>query len=131
MKHSTQARQLTPERERLNLFKHGTVPWKLTPATILETAKSDIRAKAINADMRKRRAALPVGSMGRKLIGPLRRFAFVPAHVEFAATPGELLKRAIENRVAGRSAQNVNTLAIYSDGAGLWAALALAQGEGP
>ena len=123
------AKKLNKTREKMMMFRHSTIKWQLTPPTILETAKSDLRAKAMNAEMRKARMGLPPGSKARKLIGPLRQFAFVPSHVRAAKTPANLLKKAIEDRSAGRSAQNVNTVAIYSDNAGLWAALALTEGE--
>jgi hypothetical protein len=117
---------LTPERERMNLFLHGTIPWKLTPATILETAKADIRSREINAEIRRARQNFEPGSLGRKSCGTIRKYAFLDQHVKASTTPADLLRAAIEDRASGFASENVNSLAIYSDKDGLWAALELA-----
>ena len=118
--------KMTPKRERLMLFKHGTVPWKLTPHVIYEAAKNDLRAKKVNAEIRRDRQQMPKGPMAK---ATLRRFAFLKAHVTEATTPVELIKKALTDREAGlaRAGEEVNTLAIYSDEDGLWAALGLAK----
>ncbi len=120
--------KITPKRERLLLFKHGTVPWKLTPHVIYEAAKNDLRAKKVNAEIRRDRQQVPKGPMAK---ATLRRFAFLKAHVMEAATPVALIKKALTDREAGlaRAGDEVNTLAIYSDEDGLRAALGLAKAD--
>ena len=120
--------KMTPKRERLMLFKHGTVPWKLTPHVIYEAAKNDLRAKKVNAEIRRDRQQMPKGPMAK---ATLRRFAFLKAHVMEATTTGALIKKALTDREAGlaRAGDEVNTLAIYSDEDGLWAALGLAKAD--
>ncbi len=118
--------KMTPKRERLMLFKHGTVPWKLTPHVIHEAAKNDLHAKKVNAEIRRDRQQVPKGPMAK---ATLRRFAFLKAHVMASKSPDALIKKALTDRDSGlaRAGDEVNTLAIYSDEDGLWAALGLAK----
>ncbi len=120
--------KMTPKRERLMLFRHGTVPWKLTPHVIHEAAKNDLHAKKVNAEIRRDRQQVPKGPMGK---ATLRRFAFLKAHVMEATTPEALIKTALAHREEGlaQAGDEVNTLAIYSDEEGLWDALELAKAD--
>ncbi|MEE8252635.1 MAG: hypothetical protein V3R17_01745 [Hyphomicrobium sp.] len=120
--------KMTPKRERLMLFRHGTVPWKLTPHVIYEAAKNDLHAKKVNAEIRRDRQQMPKGPMAK---ATLRRFAFLKAHVTEATTPVALIKKALTDREAGlaRAGDEVNTLTIYSDEDSLRAALGLAKAD--
>ncbi len=120
--------KMTPKRERLMLFRHGTVPWKLTPHVIYEAAKNDLHAKKVNAEIRRDRQQMPKGPMAK---ATLRRFAFLKAHVMEATTAIALIKTALTDSEAGlaRAGDEVNTLTIYSDEDSLRAALGLAKAD--
>ncbi len=123
----TRPAPFTPERERLNLFHHGTIPWRLMPNAVLETAKSDLRARAHNKAVRHARRQHGKGALARKLVAKTRGYAFLGKHVRDAESPADLLRRAIEDRPAGMASERVETLALYTDSDRLWEALRLAE----
>ena len=123
--------KLTPERERLNLFQHGTIKWELTPNAVLETAKRDMRARAHNKAVRRERRKHAKGSPAAKLIAKTRGYAFLSKHVQGAESAADLLRRAIEDRASGMASENVSTLALYTLGKTLWEAARLAEAEEP
>jgi hypothetical protein len=95
---------LTPGRERLLLFEHGTRPWKLPPSAVLNTARNDLRKR-----------------------GSGRPFAFLRKHVRSAKSPADLLRRALHDRGTGLTAPRVETLTLYGDEQTLRHALKLAN----
>ena len=50
--------KLTPAREAMNLYHHGTVPWRLTPNAVYQAARQDIRSREFNDWLREQRERL-------------------------------------------------------------------------
>ncbi len=114
------ANKLTPQREALNLYRHGTLKWKLTPNVVYQTAVRDLESLEFNIWLR--------GECGRikekhgknspdyKNLPQSRGHGFLAKHVRKARTPAALLKFALEEHEEGLArAKNVNTLALYDD----------------
>ena len=118
--------KLTPRREAMNLYHHGTVKWKLTPNTDHQAATQDIRNREFNAWLRGERRRLKRGSPQYKQLPSRRRYGFLTRHVLKAADAAEVLKLALEDQEAGRCAGEVNTLALYDNQDTLAAAYLLA-----
>ena len=95
---------LTPVRERLLLFGHGTKPWKLPPSAVLGAAQNDLRKR-----------------------GSGQCYAFLRKHVRHAKSPADLLRRALQDRENGLAAPRVETLTLYNDEQTLRQALELAD----
>ena len=112
--------KLTPKREAINLFRHGTLKWKLTPNVVYKTAERDLESLEFNSWLRGERARI-VEKYTKK--GPdyrnlprQRGYGFLAKHVGKAQTPATLLKLALKECKDGKArAQNVNTLALYDD----------------
>ncbi len=94
---------LTPARERLMLFEHGTKPWKLPPSAVLSAAQNDLRK-----------------------CGSRRPYAFLRKHVRPAKSPTDLLRRALQDRDSGLAVARVETQTLYHDEQTLRRALELA-----
>ena len=109
------ANKLTPGREAMNLYHHGTVQWKLTPNMVYQAAAQDIKSREFNAWLRVERRRLNRGSPEYKQLPSSRRYGFLARHVLKAADAAEVLKLALEDREAGRCAGEVNTLALYDN----------------
>ena len=122
---------LTPQREAINLYHHGTLKWKFTPNMVYQTAMRDLQNFEFNEWLRGERARM-VEKYGKKGIDykglpGSRKYGFLAKHVRKARTPATLLKLALEERKEGKArAQNVNTLAIYDNTDTLEKAYALA-----
>ena len=124
------ANKLTPRREAVNLYRHGTVKWNLTPNTVYQAAVQDIRSHEFNVWLRGQRGRLNRGSPEYKQLPSSRRFGFLACHVRKAADAAALLKLALEDREAGRRSEAVNTLALYYNADALAKAYVLACGAG-
>ncbi len=120
------ANKLTPGREAINLFHHGTVKWNLTPNAVLQAAVQDIRSREFNTWLRAERRRLKRGSPPYKQLPNLRRYGFLARHVKKAADAAEILKLALGDQEAGRCSEAVNTLALYDHQDTLAAAYLLA-----
>lgn len=121
---------LTPEKEALNLHRYGTKPCALSPQNIYQAAVRDIENKAINADIKRQRDTLKrqgFHKMARDDVGPLRRFAFLPAHVRATNSPEELLALALKEIRLGKKSSRLSTLRIYDDTHTLKLALEIAK----
>ncbi len=120
------ANKLTPAREAMNLYHHGTVKWDLTPNAVFQAAVQDIRSREFNAWLRAERRRLKRDSPDYKQLPNLRRYGFLARHVKKAADAAEVLKLALEDQEAGRCSEAVNTLALYDNTDTLAAAYLLA-----
>ena len=109
------ANKLTPGREAVNLYHHGTVKWSLTPNAVYQAAVQDIRSHEFNAWLRGQRGRLNRGSPEYKQLPSSRRYGFLACHVRKAADAAALLKLALEDREAGRRSEAVNTLVLYDN----------------
>jgi hypothetical protein len=121
--------KLTPKKERLNLFHHGTTKGSLTPNAVLQTAKHDLRTREHNKAIRRERRQYGKGAYALTLVGKTRGYAFLGRRVRDATSAVDLLRRVIEDRPAGETSERVETLALYTDGHTLWEALRLAESE--
>ena len=118
---------LTPQREAMSLFRHGTVKWNLTPNTVYQTAVQDIKSREYNIWLRGQRWGYSPASEQYKRLGRARKYGFLPKHINKAASAAALLKRALEDRNEGtHKAKNVNTLALYDNPVALSKAYTLA-----
>ena len=121
---------LTPRREAINLFQHGTRTCGLTARAILQAAESDILRRSENRRIRAERTKLRA-ELGKKgpALDALPRcsdYAFIPRHVNKALTAADLLRLAIEDMAGGRTnAKHANTLRVYESEELLRAALQL------
>ena len=52
------ANKLTPQREAVNLYHHGTLKWELTPNTIYQTAVRDLQSLEFNSWLRGERGRI-------------------------------------------------------------------------
>ena len=120
------ANKLTPGREAMNLYHHGTVQWKLTPNMVYQAAAQDIRSREFNAWLRGERGRLKRGSPECRQLPSRRRYGFLVRHVEKAADTAALIKLALEDQEGGRHSAEVNTLALYDNTDTLAAAYLLA-----
>ncbi len=122
--------KLTAKREAMNLYHHGTVPWHLTPNTVHQAARQDIRSREFNTWLREERERLNPNAPGYKQelkqLPKRRRYGFLAHHVEKAADAAALIKLALEDQYAGRHSAEVNTLALYDNTDTLAAAYLLA-----
>ena len=122
--------KLTPGREAMNLYRHGTVPWDLTPSAVHQAARQDIRSREFNDWLRDERGRLDPKKPGYKQqlkqMPKRRRYGFLAHHVEKAADAAALIKLALEDQGAGRCSGEVNTLALYDNEDTLAAAYLLA-----
>ena len=122
--------KLTAKREAVNLYHHGTVPWNLTPNTVYQAARQDIRSREFNTWLREERERLDPKAPGYKhqlkQLPKLRRYGFLANHVKKAADAAEVLKLALEDQGAGRCSDAVNTVALYDNQDTLAAAYLLA-----
>ena len=114
------ANKLTPQREAINLFTHGTLKWKLTPNAVFETAKRDLQSHEFNTWLRGERARIKRESdkngLEYKRLPQSRKYGFLAKHVRKVRTPAALLKLALDERDEGPAgAVNVNTVALYDD----------------
>jgi hypothetical protein len=111
--------KLTPRREAMNLYHHGTVKWKLTPNTVHQAARQDIKSHEFNTWLREERERLNPDAPGYKQelkqLSKPRRYGFLARHVEKAADAAEVLKLALEDPEAGRCSEAVNTVALYDN----------------
>ncbi len=120
------ANKLTPGREAMNLYRHGTVKWDLTPNAVYQAAVQDIRSREFNAWLHAERRRLKRGSPEYKQLPNLRRYGFLARHVKKAADAAEVLKLALGDQEAGRCSEAVNTVALYDHQDTLAAAYLLA-----
>ncbi len=122
--------KLTPGREAMNLYRHGTVKWDLTPNAVYQAARQDIRNHGFNTWLREERERLNPNAPGYKQelkqLPKRRRYGFLARHVEKAADAAALIKLALEDQYAGRHSAEVNTLALYDNTDTLAAAYLLA-----
>ena len=114
------ANKLTPQREAMNLYRHGTLKWKLTPNTVYQTAVRDLQSSEFNMWLRGERGRIKEkhgkDSPDYKNLPKSRGYGFLAKHVNKVASPAALLKRALEDYEEGLArAPNVNTLALYGD----------------
>ncbi len=58
--------KLTAKREAMNLYHHGTVKWHLTPNTVHQAARQDIRSREFNTWLREERERLNPNALGYK-----------------------------------------------------------------
>jgi hypothetical protein len=123
------ANKLTPAREAMNLYHHGTEKWALTPNIVLETAKQDLRSRAYNARLTIDEQDYETRGLPTKGLGPRRKYGFSPVHVNRADTALELLEIALKDRAEGTTSQDVRTYALYDNVTVLTGALALAKAE--
>ncbi len=122
------ANKLTPRREAVNLYHHGTVKWNLTPNAVYQAAVQDIRSHEFNVWLRGQRRRLNRSSPEYKQLPSRRRYGFLACHVRKADGAAALLKLALEDREAGRCSEAVNTLALYDNADALAEAYVLACG---
>ena len=125
------ANKLTPQREAVNLYHHGTLKWELTPNTIYQTAVRDLQSLEFNSWLRGERGRIKKkygkNSPDYKNLPRSRGHGFLAKHVGKARTPATLLKLAPEEREEGKAhAKNVNTLALYDNAGALAKAYVLA-----
>lgn len=97
------------------LFKHGTVPWNLTPANLLRAAEQDIAVRESNTQIRREKKTLKAGNLPTKDLPRLRKYAFLSAHVRLAKNTSDLLRLALAGAEDGKGSLTVNTRAVYSD----------------
>ena len=114
------ANQLTPQREAINLYRHGTLKWNLTPNTVYQTAVRDLQSLEFNAWLRGERHRIKAkwdkDSPEYKALPMGRGYGFLAKHARKARTPATLLKFALEEREDGIArAKSVNTLALYDN----------------
>ena len=114
------ANELTPQREAINLYRHGTLKWHLTPNAVFETAKRDLQSYEFNTWLRGERSRIKKAhgkdSPEYKNLPKSRGHEFLLKHVRKVRTPAALLKLALDDREEGLArAKNVNTLALYND----------------
>lgn len=77
--------KLSAERERVNLFEHGTKVADITPRNIVQAAERDLRERVFNKE--------------RHAIGdPMRRYLFPGRIVRAATSAGDLLRRVAEEQ---------------------------------
>ena len=127
--------KLTPQREALSLYHHGTVKWNLTPNVVYQTAVRDLQSLDFNTWLRGERSRTREthgkDNPAYKTLPPHRGYGFLAKHVRKATTPAALLELALDDRTEGLvRARNVNTLALYDNGDTLAKAYALALGSG-
>ncbi len=120
------ANKLTPRREAMNLYHHGTVKWNLTPNAVYQAAAQDIKSHEFNVWLRGQRNRLNRDSPEYKQLPSARRYGFLACHVRKAADAAALLKLALDDQDAGRCSEAVNTLALYDNADALAAAYVLA-----
>ena len=122
--------KLTAKREAMNLYRHGTVKWDLTPSAVYQAARQDIRSREFNTWLREERERLNPNAPGYKQelkqLPKRRRYGFLAHHVENAADAVALIKLALEDQYSGRHSAEVNTLALYDNQDTLAAAYLLA-----
>jgi hypothetical protein len=122
--------KLTAKREAMNLYRHGTVKWELTPNAVYQAARQDIRSREFNTWLREERERLNPNAPGYKQelkqLPKRRRYGFLARHVEKAADAAEVLKLALGDQEAGRCSEAVNTVALYDHQNTLAAAYLLA-----
>lgn len=124
-----ESRLLTPQRERVSLFRHGTKSFTLTPNAIVDAALSDIRARQFNREVRAMRADkehYPKGSEIRKQLPPLRKFAFLREHVAEHHKASEIISVALKDTTIANTSRDVETLMVYESEKKLRDALAIA-----
>ncbi len=124
------ANKLTPRRQAVNLYHHGTVKWNLTSNVVYQAAVQDIRNHEFNIWLRGQRGRLNRGSPEYKQLPSSRQYGFLACHVRKAADAAALLKLALEDQEAGRRSEAVNTLALYDNADALAKAYVLACGAG-
>ena len=120
------ANKLTPRREAVNLYHHGTVKWNLTSNVVYQAAVQDIRNHEFNIWLRGQRGRLNRGSPEYKQLPSSRQYGFLACHIREAADAAALLKLALEDQEAGRRSESVNTLALYDNAEALAKAYVLA-----
>ena len=120
------ANKLTPRREAVNLYHHGTVKWNLTSNVVYQAAVQDIRNHEFNIWLRGQRGRLNRGSPEYKQLPSSRQYGFLAYHIREAADAAALLKLALEDQEAGRRSESVNTLALYDNAEALAKAYVLA-----
>lgn len=110
------ANKLTPQREAMSLYHHGTLEWNLTPGAVYQTAVRDLRNQEFNIWLRAERQKYDKESDQYKALPMGRGYGFLAKHVRKARTPAALLKFALEDYEEGLArAKNVNTLALYDN----------------
>ena len=121
---------MTPQKEAVMLYHHGTVRWELTPNTVYRAAVQDIHNREFNKWLREARRRRKPGSPGREQLPSGRRYGFLAKHVNKAGSAAALLKLALEDQKAGRCSQVLNTYALYDNGEALAKAHTLALEAG-
>ena len=114
------ANKLTPQREAINLYRHGTLKWKLTPNVVYQTAVRDLQSWEFNTWLRGERGRIKEkygkDSPEYKNLPQSRGHGFLAKHAGKASTSAALLKIALEDYEEGLArAKTVNTLALYDD----------------
>lgn len=98
----------------LNLTKHGTTAFQLSPSSILATAQADLTRRIANI------AANKTG-------GGMQRYAFHRKYVCAAATALDLVQKALDDRLRGQESNKRETVILYRDEAALRAAVQAAS----
>lgn len=104
--------------ERDMLQRYGTQVIRLSPNSVLQAARADMRRKIRNAEIGK----LAFGCDGYE------QYAFHRKHVRKAIDAEELLVRALMEPGLGLGSDKYNTRLLYGDGGLLFAAIQLARG---
>ena len=118
------ATQLPSARvDRLTLLHHGTQPCRLSPSAIVQTAKSDLRHREANRELRRLRK----NGMASRDVGTLYRYAFHSSHLKDSHSVADVLRKAIKGHAKGVGASEVGRSRIYSDVALLEEALSIVE----
>ena len=112
--------QMSKAQESLNLMRYGTKVCDLTPAAVLQAAKTSV------ANYRHNRWRLTQPKTIRPGTKPV---AFLGAHVRDAKSAADVLLSAIQRPVEGQASRDRNMAMLYNDVRRLWQALALAEQE--
>lgn len=120
--------KLTPEREAMNLWRHGTAKLPLTANAVFCAARQDLQARDHNAWLSGERARMRKEGGNLKSLALSRPLGFLRSHVAHAKTPADVLRNAVAGIEEGRRrAKTANTLRLYDSEEILRAALKMAE----
>lgn len=97
---------LSKEAEAKNLFEHGTRPWNLNAANLVQAAERDLRVRERN------KAKLNERAKGYAT-EPLEPFGFLQIHITGNFTPRQILESALAGISLGRQSTKRSTLMLY------------------
>lgn len=89
--------RLTPEQEKMNLLKHGTRPWRLSPANVVQAAEADLAAVIHNNKVRAERSR-ETDDRGIEADWRLRKLNFLDIHVIGQPNVVSVLESALEGQ---------------------------------